>query len=145
QELLAPKFKLDDQGNRVPDIRAAAAIIYDPKTGEVLWEANSHAPRSIASLTKIMTALTFMADNPDLGERVTVATADTRRASVTYLRAGEVVTKGDLLHLTLIASDNAAARALARTSEGGTGAFIARMNEMAKALGLGDTHYADPS
>jgi D-alanyl-D-alanine endopeptidase (penicillin-binding protein 7) len=145
QEALAPRFKLDENGDPVPDVRAAAAIIYNPETGEVLWEANSHTPRSIASLTKIMTALTFMADSPDLDARVTIRSADTRRASVTYLRPGEVVTNRDLLHLTLIASDNAAARALARTSEGGPGAFVARMNEMAKALGLGDTHYADPS
>ena len=51
----------------------------------------------------------------------------------------------DLLHLALIASDNAAARVLARTSEGGTAAFVVRMNEMAGHLGLTNTHYADPS
>jgi D-alanyl-D-alanine endopeptidase (penicillin-binding protein 7) len=111
----------------------------------VLWEANSHAQRSIASLTKIMTAVTFMADSPNLDQPVKVTLADTRRASVTYLRSGDIVTNRDLLHLTLIASDNAAARALARTSEGGMGAFIGRMNEMAKALGLTNTQYADPS
>jgi D-alanyl-D-alanine endopeptidase (penicillin-binding protein 7) len=145
QEALTPRFTVDPDGNQIPDIRAAAAIIYNPQSGEVLWEANSHAQRSIASLTKIMTAVTFMADNPDLDQRVTINAADTSRASVTYLRSGEVVTNRDLLHLTLIASDNAAARALARTSEGGSAAFIGRMNEMAKALGLTNTHYADPS
>ncbi len=145
QEALTPKFKVDVDGNQVPDVRAAAAIIYNPQSGEVLWEANSHAQRSIASLTKIMTAVTFMADSPDLDERVTVKAADTSRASVTYLRSGDVVTHRDLLHLTLIASDNAAARALARVSEGGAAAFVGRLNEMAKALGLTNTHYADPS
>jgi D-alanyl-D-alanine endopeptidase (penicillin-binding protein 7) len=145
QEALTPRFKVDLDGNQVPDVRAAAAIIYNPQSGEVLWEANSHDQRSIASLTKIMTAVTFMADSPDLDQRVTVKSADTVRASVTYLRSGDIVTNRDLLHLTLIASDNAAARALARTSEGGSAAFIGRMNEMAKALGLTNTHYADPS
>jgi D-alanyl-D-alanine endopeptidase (penicillin-binding protein 7) len=145
EALLSPRYKLDLEGNTVPDIRAAAAIIYNPQSGEVLWEANSHAQRSIASLTKIMTAVTFMADGPNLDQPVKVTSADTRRASVTYLRVGDIVTNRDLLHLTLIASDNAAARALARTSEGGTGAFIVRMNDMAKALGLTNTHYADPS
>ncbi len=145
EALLRPRYKLDLEGNTVPDIRAAAAIIYNPQSGEVLWEANSHAQRSIASLTKIMTAVTFMADGPNLDQPVKVTSADTRRASVTYLRAGDIVTNRDLLHLTLIASDNAAARALARTSEGGMGAFIGRMNEMAKALGLTNTQYADPS
>jgi D-alanyl-D-alanine endopeptidase (penicillin-binding protein 7) len=145
QAALAPRFKLDTDGNSVPDVRAAAAIIYDPQSGQVLWEANSHAQRSIASLTKMMTALTFMADGPDLDRRVTIRAADTSRASVTYLRSGDVVTNRDLLHLTLIASDNAAARALARNSEGGMAAFVARMNDMAKALGLTNTHFADPS
>jgi len=145
EALLSPRFKLDLEGNTVPDIRAAAAIIYNPQSGEVLWEANSHAQRSIASLTKIMTAVTFMADSPNLDQPVKVTLADTQRASVTHLRSGDIVTNRDLLHLTLIASDNAAARALARTSEGGMGAFIGRMNEMAKALGLTNTQYADPS
>ncbi len=145
REAETPRFKTDGLGNLIPHVRAAAAIIFNPQTNEVLWEENSHDARSIASLTKLMTALTFIADEPDLDRKVTVAAADTRRASVTYLRSGEVVTLGDLLHLTLIASDNAAARALARTSEGGSSAFIARMNEMAQELGLTSAKFADPS
>jgi D-alanyl-D-alanine endopeptidase (penicillin-binding protein 7) len=129
----------------VPHIRSAAAIIYNPQTGDVLWENNSHDQRSIASLTKIMTAITFVTDNPDLSRVVVVQRADVTRASVTYLRAGERITLRNLLHLTLIASDNAAARALARVSPGGSAAFIARMNDMAAHMGLTNTHYADPS
>jgi D-alanyl-D-alanine endopeptidase (penicillin-binding protein 7) len=64
---------------------------------------------------------------------------------VTHLQTGDLVTFSDLLHLTLIASDNAAARALARTAEGGTPAFVSRMNDMAQHLGLTNTHYFDPS
>lgn len=140
-----PQFKEDTFGNLVPDIRAAAAIIYNPQTGDVLWESNSHDQRSIASLTKVMTAITFIADAPDLSRTVVVQRADTLRASVTYLRAGERISIENLLHLTLIASDNAAARALARVSPGGTPAFIARMNETATRLGLTNTRFADPS
>jgi D-alanyl-D-alanine endopeptidase (penicillin-binding protein 7) len=145
REAATPRFKTDDLGNLIPDVRAAAAIIYNPETGDVLYEANSHDQRSIASLTKIMTAVTFVADDPDLTQRVAVTRADTTRASVTYIRAGEVLTYRDLLHLTLIASDNAAARVLARTSEGGTAGFVSRMNQMAANLGLKNSHYADPS
>jgi D-alanyl-D-alanine endopeptidase (penicillin-binding protein 7) len=145
QEAATPRYKEDSFGNLVPDVRAAAAIVYNPQTGDVLWEANSHTPRSIASLTKIMTAVTFIADEPDLARKVTVTRADVTRASVTYLRAGEVVTLSDLLHLMLISSDNAAARVLARTSEGGSAAFIGRMNEMAGHLGLVNSRFADPS
>ncbi len=129
----------------VPHIRSAAAIIYNPQTGDVLWENNSHDQRSIASLTKIMTAVTFVADDPDLNRVVIVQRADVTRASVTYLQAGERVSVKDLLHLTLIASDNAAARVLARVSPGGSVEFIARMNETAAHMGLTNTHYADPS
>jgi D-alanyl-D-alanine endopeptidase (penicillin-binding protein 7) len=92
-----------------------------------------------------MTAVTFVADDPDLTQKVAVTRADLRNASVTYLKTGELITYGDLLHLTLIASDNAATRVLARTSEGGTAAFVTRMNEMAAHLGLTNTHYTDPS
>jgi len=144
-DAMTPRFKRDDLGNLVPDVRAAAAIIYNPQTGEVLWEENSHDQRSIASITKVMTAVTFMADSPDLSQRVAVTSADTRNASVTHLRAGEILSFDDLLHLLLIASDNAAARVLARTSEGGTLAFVGRMNEMAAHLGLTNTHYSEPS
>ncbi len=129
----------------VPHIRSAAAIIYNPQTGDVLWENNSHDQRSIASLTKIMTAVAFVADDPDLDRTVVVQRADVTRASVTYLRAGERVTLGNLLRLTLIASDNAAARVLARVSPGGSAAFIERMNDTALTMGLTNTHYADPS
>jgi D-alanyl-D-alanine endopeptidase (penicillin-binding protein 7) len=145
REAMTARFRRDLLGNLVPDVRAAAAIVYDPQTGEVIWEENAHAQRSVASLTKLMTVLTFMADQPDLRQLVTVTSADVRRASVTYLRAGEKITYSGLLHLTLIASDNAAARTLARTSEGGTAAFVSRMNRMAAHLGLSNTHFADPS
>jgi D-alanyl-D-alanine endopeptidase (penicillin-binding protein 7) len=145
REAQEPRFKLDESGALVPDVRAEAAIIYDSATGKVLWESNSQNQRSIASITKVMTAAVFIENSPDLSETIVVDRADVRAASTTYLRAGYVVTKGDLLHLTLIASDNAAARALARVSPHGSVGFIGRMNEKAKELGLTSTSYADPS
>lgn len=145
RELQQPRWKLDANGALVPDVRAAAAIIYNPQTGQVLWEENAQDERSIASITKVMTALVFLEDEPDLSERVVIQRSDVRNASTTYLRAGYSVTKNDLLHLALIASDNAAARALARVSPYGPEGFVARMNEKAKELGLAHTRYADPS
>ena len=143
--LAQPRFKTDSQGDVVPDIRAEAAIIYNPATGQVLWEERAFDPRSIASITKVMTAVCVLEDNPDLSDEVVVDRADTRGASVTHLRAGERVKRDDLLHLLLIASDNAAARTLARTSSLGMQGFVARMNEKAEELGLQGTHYVDPS
>jgi serine-type D-Ala-D-Ala endopeptidase (penicillin-binding protein 7) len=129
----------------VPDIRAEAAIIYNPETKQILWEEHSQDPRSIASITKVMTAEVLLESNPDLTREVVVTRSDVSHANHTYLRAGERVTIDDLLHLTLIASDNAAARALARTSPLGAEAFVDRMNEKAGELGLEQTAYSDPS
>jgi D-alanyl-D-alanine endopeptidase (penicillin-binding protein 7) len=145
REAQEPRFKLDENGATVPDLRAEAAIIYSPETGKVLWEENAQDQRSIASITKIMTAAVFLEDDPDLTRDVVIQRVDVLRASTTYLRAGYKVTNSDLLHLLLIASDNAAARALARISPHGSEGFIVRMNEKAAELGLTNTHYADPS
>jgi serine-type D-Ala-D-Ala endopeptidase (penicillin-binding protein 7) len=140
-----PRYKIDGSGAYVPDLHAAAAIIYDPDTNEVLWEENSQTQRSIASITKVMTATVFLENNPDLTQPVTIAHSDVYQASTTHLRANDHVTADDLLHLLLIASDNAAARALARVSPQGADGFIRRMNDKAAELGLESTHYADPS
>jgi serine-type D-Ala-D-Ala endopeptidase (penicillin-binding protein 7) len=140
-----PRYKVDASGDLVPDVRAAAAIIYDPETNEILWEENAQTQRSIASITKVMTATVFLENDPDLTQPVTIARSDVFQASTTHLHANDKVTTDDLLHLLLIASDNAAARALARVSPEGSDGFIRRMNEKASELGLETTHYADPS
>jgi serine-type D-Ala-D-Ala endopeptidase (penicillin-binding protein 7) len=145
REAAEPHFKLTAAGEMVPDLRAEAAIIYNPENGKVLWEENSQNQRSIASITKVMTATVFLEDNPDPTREVIVQRSDVLRASTTHLRAGYKVTVDDLLHLLLIASDNAAARALARISVHGSEGFIDRMNEKAAELGLETTAYADPS
>ena len=145
KEAQTPRYKFDASGAIVPDIRAEAAIIYNPQNGQVLWESNSQDQRSIASITKVMTAVVALEEAADFSDTVVVERADVRNASTTYLRAGDRITKEDLLHLLLIASDNAAARVLARTSRHGSTGFIARMNEKAAELGLASTKYADPS
>lgn len=140
-----PRFKLDATGEEVPDVRAASAIIYNPENGQVLYESNSTAQRSIASITKVMTATVFFEQDPDLSQEVVIERSDVRKASTTSLRAGYRVRVDDLLHLLLIASDNGAARTLARVSSYGSDGFINRMNQKAQELGLDNTHYADPS
>ena len=140
-----PRVKRNEYGDLVPDVQAAAAIVYDPIRGEVLWEENSDVQRSIASITKVMTAVVFLESDPDLSDQVTVASSDVRRASTTYLRRNEQLQVDDLLHLALIASDNGAARALARVSRWGTEGFIDRMNAKAAGLGLRATVFTDPS
>ena len=105
---------------------AKAAIIYNPTTRQVLWEDHAQDQLSIASLTKMMTAIVFMEHHPDLTREVVVVNSDVRRASITYLRPQERVSVNDVLHLALIASDNGAARVLARVSPWGTVGFIER-------------------
>jgi D-alanyl-D-alanine endopeptidase (penicillin-binding protein 7) len=144
-DTVTPRYKVDASGDLVPDLRAAAAIIYNPETNQVLWEENSQDQRSIASITKVMTATVFLENNPDMTQQIAIVNSDVFQASTTKLRLNDKVTTDDLLHLLLIASDNAAARALARVSPYGTIGFIRRMNEKAAELGLESTHYADPS
>jgi D-alanyl-D-alanine endopeptidase (penicillin-binding protein 7) len=92
-----------------------------------------------------MTALVYLEDNPDLSAEVVIERSDVFAASTTYLKAKDRITASELLHLLLIPSDNAAARALARTSHGGLASFVERMNEKAIELGLQNTAFADPS
>jgi D-alanyl-D-alanine endopeptidase (penicillin-binding protein 7) len=129
----------------VPLVRAEAAIVYNPVTQQVLWEENAQNERSIASITKVMTAVVFLEHALDLTQPVRIEKSDVRAASTTYLRANDVLTPQDLLHLLLIGSDNAAARALARISPFGTEGFVEHMNAKAHELGLEHTHYDDPS
>jgi D-alanyl-D-alanine endopeptidase (penicillin-binding protein 7) len=145
RELQTPRFRVDEFGREVPDVRAEAAIIYNPDTGEVLWEDHAQDQRSIASITKVMTALVFLESGLAIDTPVTVQKSDVSRASTTYLRNGYKLHADDLLNLLLVGSDNAAARALARISPYGSDGFIDKMNEKAAALGLVNTHYADPS
>jgi len=145
REVAQPLYKLDATGAIVPDVRAAAAVIYNPVTHEILWEANGETERSIASITKVMTAVVFLEHEYDLEREVVVDPIDVRGASTTFLRGNERLRLMDVLHLMLIASDNAAARTLARQSVHGPEGFVRRMNEKARELGLTHTTYADPS
>jgi D-alanyl-D-alanine endopeptidase (penicillin-binding protein 7) len=145
REAQTPLFRTMPDGTRVPAVRAEAAIVYNPVTQEVLWEENAQNERSIASITKVMTAVVFLEHALDLTQPVKILRSDVRAASTTYLRTNDVLTPQDLLNLLLIGSDNAAARALARVSPFGSRGFIEKMNEKAVELGLEHTRYSDPS
>ena len=141
----APPRSADLADLRPPRVRARAAMVYNPRTHEVLWERNGYRPRPIASITKVMTVLLFLEQDPDLTRDVVVSRRDVRRASTTYLRRGERILLRELVHLALVGSDNAAARVLARVSPWGTRGFVEQMNRLADELGLTGTTFADPS
>jgi len=132
-----------------PKLRSSVALVQDAESGETLYEKNSDTILPIASITKLMTAIVVLERELDLEQRVAVSAEDlraTRSARVRgRLRPGSVLTRDELLLLALMASENRAAAALARTYPGGTEAFVAAMNAEAGRLGLQDTRFADPT
>jgi D-alanyl-D-alanine endopeptidase (penicillin-binding protein 7) len=124
-------------------VYARNAILVDPATGEVLFAKNSDSSVPIASLTKLMTALVFLEQKPALEREVEVTMAELNGAGHTQLRSGERVALGDLLHMSLMSSDNAATRVLARESGLTPVEFVARMNRKAGELGLPGSHFVE--
>jgi D-alanyl-D-alanine endopeptidase (penicillin-binding protein 7) len=132
-----------------PKLRSSVALVQDAESGETLFEKNSETVLPIASITKLMTALVVLERELDLEERVVISREDlvaTRSSRMRgRLRPGSVLTRDELLLLALMASENRAAAALARTYPGGTEAFVAAMNAEASRLDLQDTRFADPT
>jgi len=132
--------------HRVPPeggVYARNAILLDPLTGEVLFEKNASRSVPIASLSKLMTALVFLEQKPDLDKEVTVRAEELAGAGHTQLRRGEVVPLGELLHMSLMCSDNCATRVIALESGLSPDEFIARMNTKSIELGLTGTRFVE--
>ncbi|MDW8469056.1 MAG: serine hydrolase [Burkholderiales bacterium] len=128
-------------------LRASAALVQDATSGETLYAKNDSAVVPIASLTKLMTALVIVESGVDLAQRVVISEEDfdTLKGTRSRLAAGSVFTREELLLLALMASENRAAAALARTFPGGSAAFVAQMNARARLLGMADTRFVDAS
>lgn len=129
------------------DLKSGVALVVDQDTNEVLFSKNAQAVLPIASITKLMTALVVTeAGLPlDTPIEVTEADVDTEKFSRSRLAVGTTLSRGDLLHLALMASENRAAHALGRTYPGGLDAFVVRMNQKAQLLGMRDTRYVEPT
>ena len=128
-------------------LRSSVALVIDQDTGEVLFSKNETAVLPIASITKLMTALivTEAGQPQDQVLTITQADVDTLKGTTSRLRVGTRLSRGELLHLALMASENRAAHALGRNYPGGTQAFVAAMNRRADELGMTDTRFADPT
>ena len=127
-----------------PIVRAPAAILVEPATGDVVYQRNARDERPIASTTKLMTALITL-ERARLGQTLTaVRYRGAPAESVIGLHAGERLTVADLLRGLLLASANDAAATLAARIGGTRAAFVRLMNRRARALGLSETHYANP-
>lgn len=124
-------------------VYARNAILVDPSTGEVLFAKNSDRVVPIASLTKLMTAMVFLEQKPKLDREAEVTLAELNGGGHTRLRRGEMVALGDLLHMSLMCSDNVATRVLARESGLSADEFVARMNRKAVELGLEGSRFVE--
>ena len=130
-----------------PAIASSSALLVDAKTGQVLYAKNSEQVHTIASLTKLMTALVWLDNAIPWNTQVAIHEQDVDiiKNSKSRLRVGSTWTVEQLFAAMLIGSDNRAAHALARTSPGGTEVFIQKMNTKAKAMGLTHTTFVDAS
>jgi D-alanyl-D-alanine endopeptidase (penicillin-binding protein 7) len=129
------------------DLQSSVALVIDQDTDEVLFSKNPGAVLPIASITKLMTALVVSDAGLPLDQPLTVTQddVDTEKGSRSRLMVGTQLTRGEMLHLALMASENRAAHALGRHYPGGTTAFVAAMNRKARELGMNDTRYVEPT
>jgi D-alanyl-D-alanine endopeptidase (penicillin-binding protein 7) len=129
------------------DLKSSVALVIDQDTHEVLLSKNDHAVLPIASLTKLMTGMIISQAKLPMDEPITITQddVDTEKGSRSRLQVGTTLTRGEMLHLALMSSENRAANALGRTYPGGLEVFVAQMNAKAKLLGMTDTRYVEPT
>ena len=130
-----------------PQVRSASALIVDGNNGEVIFEQKAGLVTPIASITKLMTALVVLDGQQPLDQVIVISAADRwkGKGAFSHIPNGAKLTREDLMRLALMASENLAARTLARNYPGGMAAFVKTMNVKAKALGMTHTHFDDPS
>jgi len=127
------------------EISAPSAMIVDKKTGLVLWQKNPNEVRSLASLTKLMTALVFLDNNPGWETEVMILESDYRNGGRRYVYAGEKVLLRDIFNTALVASSNDATMALARSTGLSPEDFINQMNLKAHNLGMLQSFFVEPT
>ncbi len=129
---------------------AKAGILYEATTGTVLCEKNADMQLPMASMTKVMTAILVLEQNPDLTGELTVNKNAVRHYYCSYmvpqqhLLAGETISFEECMKYLLIPSGNEAATAFAFALCDSFSDFVAMMNEKAKALGCENTNFKDP-
>ncbi|MGF6753836.1 D-alanyl-D-alanine endopeptidase [Paraburkholderia sp. GAS42] len=124
-------------------LRSSVAYVVDQNSSEPLFDKNSRAVVPIASITKLMTAMVVLDSKAPMTEQIEVTDEDRdyEKNTRSRLAVGSVLSREDMLHIALMASENRAAAALSRYIPGGRPAFLAAMNAKAKALGMNDTHF----
>jgi serine-type D-Ala-D-Ala endopeptidase (penicillin-binding protein 7) len=130
-----------------PGLKSAAAYVIDQSDSSVWYSHNATVASPIASITKLMTALVVADAHQPLDEMLEVSSEDRAigKGAASRLAVGTKLTRGDLLHLALMSSENRAAHALGRNYPGGVPAFVKAMNEKAKSLGMTSSHFVEPT
>lgn len=128
-------------------LKSSSVLIMDASDSSVLYSRHSDVPMPIASITKLMTALVVLDANQPLDEpiQITGADRDFPKGGVSRLTVGTTLTRGDLMHLALMSSENRAAHALGNNYPGGMPAMVAAMNAKAAELGMVSSHFVDPT
>ena len=134
-------------GGDALDLKSSVALVIDQDTNEVLFSKNPSAVLPIASITKLMTGLVVAEARQPLDEVLTISQddIDTEKGSRSRLAVGTQLTRGEMMHLALMSSENRAANALGRYYPGGLEAAVTAMNRKASALGMQGTHYVEPT
>jgi D-alanyl-D-alanine endopeptidase (penicillin-binding protein 7) len=135
-------FSLDE-----PALRSSAALILDETHSTVLYSRHADVAMPIASISKLVTALTVADAKQPMDEVIEITDEDRAigKGAFSRLAVGTRLTRGDLFHLALMASENRAAHALARNYPGGMAAFMPAMNAKAKELGMTSSHFVEPT
>lgn len=130
-----------------PLLNAQSALIMNANTGKVLYQKNMDNVRPIASISKLMSAMVLLDANLNMNEPITITSDEIDRLKGTgsRLSIGTTLSRGELLHIGLMSSENRAIHALGRTYPGGMPAFVAAMNAKAASLGMGSTRFYEPT
>jgi serine-type D-Ala-D-Ala endopeptidase (penicillin-binding protein 7) len=128
-------------------LRSSAVLVMDQDTNEVLVTKNARAVLPIASLTKLMTSMVVVDSREPMNEILTVSheDVDVSKGSRSRLAVGATLTRRELLHLALMSSENRAAHTLGRHHPGGLQAFVTAMNAKAKAIGMRQSRFVEPT
>jgi len=129
------------------ELASGSALLIDLKTNEVLYSSNPDMVVPIASVTKLMTAMVVLDAKLPLDQVLPITIKDAREMQGVFsrVRIGSEISRGEMLLLTLMSSENRAAASLAHHYPGGYSAFIQAMNDKARALGMTRTHYVEPT
>jgi serine-type D-Ala-D-Ala endopeptidase (penicillin-binding protein 7) len=132
---------------REPALRSSAALVLDATGSSVLYARRSDVAMPIASITKLMTSLVVMDAGQPLDEPIEITVEDVAhgKGAFSRLTPGVTLSRGDLMHLALMASENRAAHALGRTYPGGLEACVAAMNAKARELGMASSRFVEPT